>query len=222
MIKNSYMLSYAYSYNLGESVSIRAGLKGGISRSIINFDKLTFGDQIDTRRGFIYETKQSIEPSVIYPDFGTGLLLSAKKFDIGLALDHINRPNQSHSKEGKSILPVLASIHGSYSARIENLNISPYLIIKKQQHFHHLILGTYIKSKRFFYGLAYYNAAGSANGANVSGGVNLKFVRVGYSYDVIKLWKPIGSHEIMLSFLLNDKKERQKLRIVHNPLFSSF
>jgi type IX secretion system PorP/SprF family membrane protein len=92
--KNSYLLTYAYSLNVGESVSIRGGLKAGIKRSKLDLSKLTYGDMIDPRRGFIYETQiTGMNSSITYPDFGTGFLLSTKKLDLGFSLDHVNRAN---------------------------------------------------------------------------------------------------------------------------------
>ncbi|HET6243736.1 MAG: PorP/SprF family type IX secretion system membrane protein [Bacteroidetes bacterium] len=225
LTKNAYLLSYGYSLNLGETISIRAGLKGGIRRSKLDVSKLTYGDMIDPRRGFIYETNNpnnSINTYKTYADLGAGLLLSANKFDFGFAMDHLNRPNISHSNSS-SRLAVLASFHGSYTAGSERLNVSPYFIFKKHQQFQHLILGTYFNVKKVFCGLAYYSPGNSTNGAVVCAGLNLKYVRIGYSYDIMFLSflpKPLGSHEMMLSVFLPGKKERKKLRVAHNPLYS--
>lgn len=228
IITNTYQISYAYALNLGELVSIRGGVKGGLIHSKLDFSKLTFGDMIDPRRGFIYETNQkpTIKENIIYPDFGVGFLLSAKKLNFGFAVDHINKPNNSHFEESEK-LPVKTSIHGSYSMGSDEFSISPYVILKMQSEFYHIISGAYFNRKKVFGGFAYYNTGKTTNGAMISIGINLKYVRIAYGYDIMKINSSLGlprlgSHEIMLSAFLYNKKERKKIRVAHNPLLSPF
>jgi type IX secretion system PorP/SprF family membrane protein len=49
---------YSYQLNVSREFSIRFGFEGTYFQQRIDWDKLTFGDQIDARYGFVYETNE--------------------------------------------------------------------------------------------------------------------------------------------------------------------
>ena len=53
---------YSYQLNVTREFSIRFGMQGTYVQKKVDWDKLTFGDMIDPRYGFIYQT-QEIRPN---------------------------------------------------------------------------------------------------------------------------------------------------------------
>ena len=71
---------YAYQLNLNRKVSMRFGLQGTYVQKSLDWDKLTFGDMIDPRYGFVYET-QEVRPneSRSFMDFSSGMIIYSSK-----------------------------------------------------------------------------------------------------------------------------------------------
>ncbi len=57
---NNYYASGLYSYNLpvNRKLSVRLGMQATYIQKSIDWSKLTFGDMIDERYGFIYQTNE--------------------------------------------------------------------------------------------------------------------------------------------------------------------
>ena len=74
-----------------------------------------FGDMIDPRRGFIYETSDTLlfEP-VAFVSTGIGMAYSGNRVDAGLSALHINKPNESLVL-GESRLPMRLNAHAQYA-----------------------------------------------------------------------------------------------------------
>ena len=63
----------------------------------LNWDNLTFGDMIDPKYGFIYNTQENIANNPSYkqfPDFSTGFVGYTENFYFGFAAHHLTQPNQ--------------------------------------------------------------------------------------------------------------------------------
>ena len=75
--------------------SIKAGLQAGFFQKSLDRTKLNFGDMIDARRGFVWNTNEQI-PSQTKTnlDFSAGLLGYSKKYFVGLAVHHITQPEE--------------------------------------------------------------------------------------------------------------------------------
>ena len=52
-------LIYSYQLNVTREFSVRMGLQGTYVQKKVDWDKLTFGDMIDPRYGFIYPTLET-------------------------------------------------------------------------------------------------------------------------------------------------------------------
>src|SRR5436190_18235724 len=75
-ILNTNMFSGIYSYQLTitRDFSMRFGFQGTYMQKSLDRTKLTFGDQIDPRYGFIYDTKENIpNNSVGFMDLSAGI-----------------------------------------------------------------------------------------------------------------------------------------------------
>jgi type IX secretion system PorP/SprF family membrane protein len=111
-------ISGIYSYSIGsEDFVLSFGLQAGITNSTIDWSKLVFGDQIDSRLGFINgSVSAAAQPgfnSKFYFDAGGGINLVAGEFDLGASLMHVNRPNESFTGT-PSKLPMRITGHVSY------------------------------------------------------------------------------------------------------------
>ena len=79
-------LMYSYQFRVNRKWSIRAGFQGTFVQKSIDVSNLRFGDQIDPRRGFVYQSSEQINnDNVIYPDFSAGLLGFSDKYYFGFA-----------------------------------------------------------------------------------------------------------------------------------------
>ena len=114
---------------------------------------------IDDRRGFIYNTNEVFGSSTKRGiDFSAGLLLYSKYYFGGLALHHLNQPDEGVI--GPSKLPMKITIHGGaniFAGDIDSQNmiISPTLLYMQQQDFHMLLLGMTVKYKVVSLGVSY-------------------------------------------------------------------
>src|SRR6185436_14274469 len=68
-------MMYSYQLNINREFSIRAALQGTYVQKKVDWDKLTFGDIIDPRYGFIYPTLEfRPETTKNFWDFSAGVL----------------------------------------------------------------------------------------------------------------------------------------------------
>ena len=66
---------YAYQQQLHRKLTMRAALEASYFQKALDWSNLTFGDMIDPRRGFIYETADTPRGGTVKNvDFGAGLL----------------------------------------------------------------------------------------------------------------------------------------------------
>lgn len=212
---------YSYQLNVNRHFSIKAGLQASYFQKSLNFDKLKFGDQINDRSGFIYPTQEQADrKSRSGVDFSAGVLGYSKKYFFGFAAHHLNQPDESFVK-GPSRLPMKLTGHIGAVIPLNgdgDMSISPNILYQKQANFQQLNLGIYIKKSVFVVGFWYRNKDAFIAVA----GVQTKFFKFGYSYDVTvsKLNNSTGgSHEITLSFIADCKPKKKKFRTISCPVF---
>ncbi len=222
------MIGGIYSYNLKVSrkFSFMFGVKAAYIQKFLDWDKLTFGDMIDPRRGFIYQTGDVPRGGNRgFFDASAGLVGFGKNFYFGVAANHLNRPNESMIL-GVSKLPMRITGHIGAVINIGNkgkfsnkTSIMPNIIYQYQNGFQELNIGTYLKYGIFTSGIWYRNRDAFV----LSTGISTDKIKVGYSYDltVSKLGNAIsgGSHEISLGFNLKCKKKAKNFRKISCPSF---
>jgi len=97
---------YSYQQPISRTFSIKAGFQATYFQKSVDWSQLTFGDQIDPRKGFIYETQDVPRGGTVNNvDFSAGLLGSVRNFSLGVAVHHLNEPNES-LVVGTSRLPI--------------------------------------------------------------------------------------------------------------------
>lgn len=225
---NTSMLGLIYSYHLKVSrkFSMMFGARAAWYQKFLDWDKLTFGDMIDPRRGFIYSTGDVPRGgSRGFFDASAGVVGYSKSFFFGFAAHHLNTPNESMII-GDSPLPMRFTGHmgadiplGKKSKYSNGTNIMPNVIYQYQNGFQELSVGTYVKYGSFNVGVWYRNR----DAFIMTIGVNTGKFKLGYSYDVTvsKLNNGVsgGSHELSLGLNLSCKTKPISFKTISCPSF---
>ncbi|MFM7299652.1 MAG: type IX secretion system membrane protein PorP/SprF [Crocinitomicaceae bacterium] len=223
------MIGGVYSYNLkvNRKFSIMVGARAAYFQKFLDWDKLTFGDMIDPRRGFIYQTGDVPRGTGRrgFFDVSAGALGFGKNYYFGIAAHHLNRPDESMIL-GTSRLPMRITGHAGAEIKLgqrgrytNTTSILPNIIYQYQNGFQELNIGTYIKYGEFTVGAWYRNR----DAFILLFGVNFEKFKLGYSYDltVSKLGNGIsgGSHEVSLGMNLKCRKKAKNFRKISCPSF---
>jgi type IX secretion system PorP/SprF family membrane protein len=225
---NTSMLGLIYSYHLKVSnkFAMLFGARAAYYQKTLDWDKLTFGDMIDGRRGFVLTTKDEVRGgSKGFFDASAGFVGYSKHFFFGFAGHHLNRPNESLIV-GNSPLPIRLTGHmgaeiplGTKSKYNNTTSIMPNIIYQYQQGFQELNIGTYIKYGSFNAGAWFRNR----DAFILTIGINTGTFKLGYSYDVTvsRLNNGVsgGSHEVSLGINTKCKPPIRTFKTISCPSF---
>ena len=200
-------LLYSYFAAISRKWSVRAGFQAGYIQKKVDWDKLTFGDMIDPRYGFIYKTAETeIVDTKGNLDLSSGILVYSKKYFAGFAVHHLTQPAEGFIEEDKARLPMKFTLHAGALFIIkehgEDLKVSPNIIFQRQQDFRHLTLGGYLNKGPLYGGLWYRHAEKNSDSFILLTGLQMGIIKMGYSYDITlsKLSSASGgSHELSFS-----------------------
>lgn len=218
---------YAYEIELKRKVFIRPALQLGYVNHSVDYSRLVFGDQL-TRGGDIATYESLARRTVGYVDMGTGVLFFTPKLWLGMAMHHLNEPDQSLLL-GESAVPRKFSMHGGY-----RMNIRTAVIRKHQQalvgafnyrsqgKYDQLDIGAYYELEPVFAGIWYrgipvkHYEPGYANNDAIAllMGVTVKDWRVGYSYDLTisnLASRSGGAHEVSIIYDWADRRRRKAM-----------
>lgn len=212
---------YSYLFQPKRYLSIRVGFQATFFQKSIDWSRLTFGDMIDERRGFVYDTQEKSRlVSKSNVDFSGGVLAYTKMFYAGVAVHHITQPNEGLL--GDSKLPMKLTAHAGALIPVGekgNLtSISPNIIYQQQQNFTHLNLGLYVNKGPLVAGMWFRYA----DAFIMLVGFQHNSIKIGYSYDVtISKIRNVtyGSHEISFSKQFQCKPRIKKFRGDSCPSF---
>jgi type IX secretion system PorP/SprF family membrane protein len=203
-------LIVAYQLHI-KSFTLSAAFQGAYRQLNLNTSNLYFGDDINPRRGFIYNTQESpvARTMVANPDFTAGILGYGKYYFAGFAIDHLTQPDESFV-EGTSVLPMKFIINAGGIIPVSGFTIYPTFLCQLQQNFNTEVAEVYLNKWHFTIGLGY--RFGDA--MIFALGFQSKYVRIGYSYDYTtsSLTNQItgGSHEVSAAVLIPYKSEKFK------------
>jgi len=219
--------SYSYYLKVNRKFRLMFGTQAAYYQKYLDWSQLTFGDMIDPRRGFIYQTGDVPRGDGRrgFFDVSAGFVGFSKNFYFGGAFHHLNRPDESMIL-GQSRLPIKITGHlganiklgqrGRYSS---TTFLSPNIIYQHQNGFQQLNIGAYLKYESFTIGAWYRNK----DAFILTVGLTTDKYRIGYSYDltVSQLGNGVsgGSHEISMGFNLKCKKPARDFRRLSSPSF---
>ena len=156
LVKNNAAATYSYSVG-GDDFVASFGIQAGFTNRQIDWSKLVFSDQIDMRLGYIPGSISSAQPpemdSKFYLDAAAGTNIVFRNLMAGVALHHINKPDESFSGTVAK-LPMRITTNASY-----RIPLSPYFDYNQDE-------GTYLIPS-----LVYYKQASSTS---VSAGAQFK------------------------------------------------
>ena len=222
---------YSYAQNISRKFTIRAALQASYLQKSLDWSRLTLGDQIDPRKGFIYNTNDVQRGGTVKAiDFSAGLVGYSDRFYGGIAVHHLNEPNESLIL-GTSRLPMKYTVHAGALIPIEkksrdnDARLSPNILYRRQGEFQQLNLGLYVQKGPlvagvWFRGLLFGQTYRDAFIATL--GIQTDVVRVGYSYDVtISELTPStgGSHEVSLGINFECRAKKKRMRAISCPAF---
>ena len=216
---------YSYQLNVSRDFSIRAGFQGTYFQKKVDWDKLTFGDMIDPRYGFVYQT-QEVRPNQnrSFWDFSAGLLGYSNRFYGGVAVHHLTEPQEFYIKEAPgSQLPMKITAHAGAiiplgGTRDNSMYISPNILYQKQRDFKQFNVGFYVYKAPLIGGLWYRGQDAFIALVGIQQGI----FKLGYSYDVTtsKLYNAsAGSHELSLGLNFACHPKKKRFRTIKCPQF---
>jgi len=224
---NSFSINAIYSYQLTitDKVSMVAGFQASYFQRSLDWGRLTFGDQIDPRRGFIFSTQDTPRGgNVDNVDFSAGTVIFGETFYGGVAVHHLFEPNESlivaeaplerrYTVHAGATIPIKKDIRGETDA-----SISPNILYQQQFDFQQINIGLYAQKGPLILGTWY--RFGDAFIILV--GVETDRFKVGYSYDLTTsqlTTQTAGSHEISFALNFNCKPVKKKFRAINCPAF---
>ena len=217
---------YSYTQAVSRKFSLKAGFQATYFQKSLDWNKLTFGDMIDPRRGFIYATNDVPRGgSVGNADFSAGFLGYTDVFFVGFAANHLTEPNESLIV-GQSKMPMKLTAHAGAAIPLgvrgkygePKTRLSPNILYQQQADFRQLNLGLYVDHGPIIAGVWYR----SKDAFIALIGFHTERFKFGYSYDVTtsKLTTATaGSHEVSLTMQFDCKKKRRRVRTVPCPTF---
>jgi type IX secretion system PorP/SprF family membrane protein len=213
---------YAYKLMINQDLALKFGTEAGFHQTSLNWDKLIFPDDVDSKDGISVGTNAEIRPELLAKtqlDLSAGLLLLSNKFWVGASLKHLNTPNDGFLliKDNLSQgLPIRYTLHAGTELIVNEGNklqppsfISPNFLFVSQGPYQQINIGTYAGIGSIFGGLWYRHTFENADAAIILMGFKEGIFKVGLSYDITvsKLSsRSGGTYEMTIGIML-DKDE---------------
>lgn len=227
----STMLSYRL--NINDETYIRGGIEASLIQKSLNWQKLLFFDAIESAGGSItpggsYLPSAEVEPANTrraYLDIGSGLLLYNAQYYFGLAINHMNTPEDRflrNNLENYQGLPLRWSAHGGYQFKFGRKAAdglysfwAPNVLYTRQASFSQLNAGIYLALNQLVGGVWYRQSGANGDAVIFHAGIRNRQFTLGYSFDYTVSGLTIdsgGGHEISVSYhFLSSKPRRSKL-----------
>lgn len=233
-ILNTTNASFMYSFRLevNRSFSMKLALEATYFQKKLDWQKLTFGDQIDRRHGFVYNTNE-LPPSRLTKanvDFAAGLLGYGEQYFVGFAVHHLTQPNEGfitnsrmprrYTVHAGGVINLVKKVRRGSNDRIPTL--SPNILFMQQANFQEINYGLYFNRYPFVGGLWFRQNFKNADAIIFMVGVQASMFKIGYSYDltVSKLTNATGgAHEISFALQFNCKPQNKRARAINCPQF---
>lgn len=225
---------YAYEAKIKRNWFFRPALQFGFVGQAIDFDRLTFYDQM-IREG----NEPSFEWGTVRPanyfDMGAGLLTYGSNFWFGISAYHSNAPDISFYESSDAPLARKVSAHGGVRLRLKGnslMELDHYVVIAanylSQQYFDQLDIGFYYEMSPMIMGVWYRGLPAKSNHYGYANhdaiaillGFQASRYKVGYSYDItiskLGIGSSGGSHEVTLVYQWANRvsQRAKKIRIV--------
>jgi hypothetical protein len=122
--ESSFNLAYCGRIKLIRSHTLRLGINYGYEQRKIDFSKLSFGDMIDPKYGYIYESQeQRFGPSRGYHNNNVGLMYTNKFMEFSFGIQNVIQPRSGFIATGKK--PMLLTFNLTGFLPIKKVLITP-------------------------------------------------------------------------------------------------
>ena len=221
---------YSYQQAITRKLSIKAAMQVTYMQKALDWGRLNFGDMIDPRRGFSYVTQDKPRGGMVQAvDFSTVFLGFTDKYYFGVAVHHLNEPNES-LVVGTSRLPMKYTVHAGATLPLQRSvtgvesTISPNLFYRRQGESQQMNIGLYVNKGPLVGGIWYRGIMFTEykDAFIVTLGIKTDVVQFGYSYDLtVSQLTPAtgGAHEISMTIQFDCRGKRSKFRTINCPSF---
>lgn len=206
-------IMYSAQIKLSRKFAMKMGIQGSFTNRQLDWDRLTFTDQIDPVSGFFDEfgvPNPTNEPrpadlGISFFDMAAGLLFFSPRSYGGVAVHHLLQPSETFQADDQSKRKMRLTAHGGtviYTNEQYNVFLSPNILYSYQDRFHQLAGGMYFNYQFLYGGLWYRHTFGNSDAVIVQAGVNKGIIRFGYSYDITLsrlAGNSGGAHELSLT-----------------------
>ena len=215
---------YSYKVEVNENIATRIGVEAGFIQNNIDWDKLTFPDQIDPISGDRFPDGTKRPSSEIRPeqltktlfDMSMGLVIYGSNFHAGFVAKHLATPDEGYINTNQNLrigLPSRFTLHGSYEITLKRPTryklgsfVAPTIIAVKQGPFAQVTAGSFLGFGPIIGGLWYRHAYTNPESVILMMGFKQDNFKIGYSYDYTiggLSGRTGGSHEISLTINLD-------------------
>ena len=232
-------LQYSFDFRLAENWHARPGLHFNYTERGIDFDRLTWRDQISPDGTSSSSNELRTMGRVGDIDFSGSMLTYSEKYWLGASVDHLLRPNQSlylyeGNEDNQAKVPVKYSVFGGIKfIRPEKLlrpiptTIQLAFLYKQQEQFRQLDLGVYwyhapIVAGIWYRGIPMYKEVFNRDALTLLIGIKAGDMNIGYSYDFTisrMVTNTGGAHEVSVSYVFKTQPLKHKIRMVPCPEF---
>lgn len=191
---------------------VSPALELGWRHNAMNWEKLTFGDMIDPRYGFVYQT-QEVMPTKgnHFFDASAGLLLTHHGLVYGVAVRHLTQPDQGIA--GVSHLPLNTVAHIAYNQEItKRFGVLGSFVYHNQQNFHMFLHSATFQFVGARLGIGFRHGESNYDAVILMAGYSHRRFSIGYSFDLTVSslgMETGGSHEINLALRFNCKNKEE-------------
>jgi type IX secretion system PorP/SprF family membrane protein len=223
---------YSYHLKVSRKFTLLAGFQGTFRQTNIDWNSLTFPDQIDPFFGFVRETSE-IAPgnqTVSVFDVSAGLVGFTENFYIGFAAHHLTQPDVSFFVEDR--LPTKFTAHAGLTIplgrqrlhdELQNYLI-PNIVYQTQGPFEQLTVSTAFTRSSISGGLGFRTSTINPDAIVVLLGFSPTegAWSVGYSYDITisSVANNLGgAHELSLSYQFPCRVKRKRSEAINCPKF---
>ncbi len=203
---------YSKPVQLTRNLNMNAGIYAAYVRRDINWDKLTFADQLDPIHGFINPTEvpTPLETTIHYPNFGAGaIFIYDSKLLTGFSVNRLFRPDVSHYDHLTDILNIKYSAHLGYDIVLHesshrDLTLTPSLLYENQGEYNTFTGGFYLNTNPLLFGAWLRHAFENIDAVIFNIALVQDKYKIGYSYDFtvspLSVRSSGGSHEISITW----------------------
>lgn len=233
---NTAALIYSLRLTLTQNIFLNLAAQANVTNNSLDWDKLVFGDMIDTRYGVIYSSTMATRPdktSHTKFDFGAGAVAYGDNWYAGFAATNLTQHDDGFISYNK--IPIKFTANGGlrFNLRRDQRRtnaffgqpiISPNLIYLKQGKFQELNYGAYLDWSPFIFGAWYRQSISFDNSDAIVLLFGLQYgdYKIGYSYDItVSSLANVsgGAHEITLGAKFPCPEKRKHIQAIKCPSF---